>query len=388
MTKEPGTPSRTSEVRVGLIGLGYIGKIHALAYQNIAYCFGKPPVRAHLAAVLRSRLDSESEAMQAAGFELATTDPDEFFAQKLDVVDICSPNYLHREHAERALRAGTPAYCEKPLANTLSDARALAELATATGVYTQVAYAMRYTPAIRQMKALIEAGEIGEVFNFRGRIFHSAYLDTNRPMSWRLRRKSSGGGAFMDLGAHLVDLTRYLMGDVAAVRALMRTFVCERCVTRGSDEKETVDVDDWTLATLELKTGAIGVIEATRMAAGVVDPTAFEVFGSRGSLIFQAAQPDYVQFHRLKNKQSVQGPLDLPAIAGERPIQSLWPDSKYSLGQFVNHHMAAQYDLLLNLAEGKESLSGFGAAAAAQEVIEAAYISAARDGERIGLPIS
>jgi len=377
----------TKVLRVGLVGLGYIGKIHALAYQNIAYCFGQPPVQASLVVALRSRLGTESEAMRAAGFEMATTDADEFFAQKLDVVDICSPNHLHRDAAERALRAGIPVYCEKPLASTLADARAMAALAAATGVYTQVAYAMRYTPAIRQMKALIDAGEIGDVLNFRSRIFHSAYLDVNRPMSWRLRREASGGGAFMDLGAHLVDLTRYLLGDVSAVRALMRTFVCERCVSPGSPEKETVDVDDWTLATLELENGAVGTVEATRMAAGVADPTAFEVYGSQGSLLYQSADPDKVQFHSLKRKHTISGRLDLSEVPGERSMKAIWPDGKYSLGQFVNHHMASQYDLLQNLVEGRRSLIDFQAAAAAQEVVEAAYISAAHGGDRVRLPL-
>jgi len=377
----------TQELRVGLVGLGYIGRIHALAYQNIAYCFDAPPVRAKLVAALRSRPDTAAEAVHAAGFECVTVDPDEFFACKLDVVDICTPNHLHRAVAERALRAGIPVYCEKPLAHTLVDARAMAALAGATGIYTQVAYAQRYTPAIRQMKALIDSGEIGEVFHFRARIFHSAYLDVNRPMSWRLRLETSGGGAFMDLGAHLVDLTRYLLGDVSAVRALMRTLVCERCTVPGGPRKEQVDVDDWTLATLELQSGAVGAIEASRMAAGVPDPTTFEVYGSRGSLLYRSAEPDAVQFHSLQRKQTIVGKVDAPPIAGERPIAALWPDGKYSLGSFVNHHLAAQYDLLLNLAQGGRSLLDFHAGAAAQEVIEAAYLSAARGGDRIALPL-
>ena len=160
------------------------------------------------------------------------------------MVDVCSPNCLHLEHVEPALKAGMAVYCEKPLAATLADAQAMARLAEETGVLTQMAFALRFLPAIRQMKAMIDAGEIGEVFHFRARMFHGGYLDPDRPMSWRLRCAESGGGAFMDLGAHLVDLTRYLLGGVATVRAEMRTFICERCTIRGSDEREPVDVDD------------------------------------------------------------------------------------------------------------------------------------------------
>jgi predicted dehydrogenase len=377
----------TREINIGLIGLGYIGKIHALAYQDIPYCYGNAPVKANLVAVLRSRLDTEQDVMRRAGFQVRTTQPDEFFAQKLDVVDICSPNNLHRGQAERALQAGMAVYCEKPLACTYADARAMAALADSTGVMTQVAYVMRYTPAIRQMKALIDAGELGEVLNFRGHLFHSSYLDRNRPMSWRLRRSESGGGAFMDLGAHLVDMAQYLLGGASSVRALTRTWIADRCTAAGNQEREEVSVDDWSLVALELKSGAVGVLEATRMAAGATDAVGFEVYGSEGSAIFRASQPELVEFHSLKRKQWLRGALDLPPVSGERPTDKIWTSAKYSQGYFMNHHMAAEYDLLLNVAEGRRSLCDFLSAASVQEVIEAAYRSAAQGGELVRLPL-
>jgi len=375
------------EINVGLIGLGYIGKIHALAYQDIAYCYSSPPVKARLKAVLRSRLDTEREAMQQAGFEVATTDADEFFAQKLDVVDICSPNNLHRQQAERALQAGMAVYCEKPLACNHEDARAMADLAAARKLITQVAFVMRYIPAIRQMKALIDAGELGEIVNFRGHLFHSSYLDRNRPMSWRLRGSESGGGALMDLGAHVVDLAYYLLGPARTVRGMTRTWITDRCTTPGSIEREAVTVDDWAHVTLELGCGAVGVLESTRMAAGASDATGFEVYGSDGSAIFHASHPELVEFHSLKRKQWLRGVLDLPPIPGERPTEKVWPSGKYSQGHFMNHHMAAEYDLLMNVADGKPSLCDFRSGAAVQEVIEAAYRSAAEGGELVRLPL-
>jgi len=128
-------------------------------------------------------------------------------------------------------------YCEKPITRTYEEASILADLAQKSKAITQVAYVMRYVPAIRQMKALIEAGEIGRVFNFRGHMFHGSYLDPNRQMSWRLRRAQSGGGAFMDLGAHLVDLTHYLLGSVTSVQAQMRTWIGERLLSNRASKK-------------------------------------------------------------------------------------------------------------------------------------------------------
>jgi predicted dehydrogenase len=373
------------ELNVGLIGLGYIGKMHAIAYRAIPFCFSNAPVLPRLAAVLRSRVDTEIEAMRS--FEVATTDPDEFYAQPLDVVDVCTPNCLHREHVQRALESQLAVYCEKPLASTLQDARAMADLAEKTGSLTQVAFVLRFAPAIRQMKSIIDAGEIGEVLHFRARMFHGSYLDPNRPMSWRLRCAESGGGAFMDLGAHLVDLTRYLLGDVGTVRATTRTFICDRCTTPGSDEREPVDVDDWALCTIELSSGAVGVLEVTRMAAGARDATEFEVFGSKGALRYQANDRDFTQLYDLKRQQWIHGAMNPPPIPGERPIRQVWPSGKYSQGGFTDVHLAAAYDFLLNVAEGKPSQVDFQAGLAAQEVTEAAYLSAARGGELIRLPL-
>lgn len=368
-------------INVGLIGFGYIGKVHTIAYRDIPLCLSRPSVKANLTAVLRSQLDTEKEAMQAAGFEVCTTSPDEFFAQKLDVVDICTPNYLHLEQCRRALERGMAVYCEKPLAMSSEEARLMADLAEKAGVINQVAFVMRYLPAVRQMKTLVEAGEIGEVLNFRGHMFHSGYLDPNRPMSWRLRHSQSGGGVFADLGSHLVDLAMYILGGVRAVRAQTRTFISERPVTKGSLEREAVDVDDWALCTLELLSGATGVIEVTRMAAGASQESGFEIYGSRGALIYRESNPDSALYYNLSKGEWLSGLSHLPAPSGERPIEQIYPSSKYSQGMMTNAHLAAEADLLLNIAENKPSANNFRSAARVQQVVEAVYLSAKAGGE-------
>ncbi len=377
----------TKSLRVGLVGLGYIGKIHTAAYRNIPLCFREPPLIADLVGVLRSKLNTETDFMSNVGFDLATTDPDEFFAQKYDVVDVCSPNYLHREHVQRALKAGAHVYCEKPMACSLEDARAMAEMAKEYGRKTQVAFVMRYIPAIRQMKTIIEAGVIGEIFNFRAHMFHGSYIDPNRLMSWRLRDAQSGGGAFADLGAHLVDMSRYLLGDVLSVRAETRTFITQRKTSKESDQLEEVDVDDWTLANLKMKGGSVGAVEVTRMAAGAGEETKVEVFGSKGALDFRISNPYAVRIFDVKRKQWYSGALDVPMPEGERPLSQIWPSGKYSQGVMSDVHIAGAYDFLLNIAEGKSSPIDFDAGAATQEVIEAVYRSAAHGGEKVCLPL-
>lgn len=377
----------TKTFKVGLIGLGYIGQVHANAYQIIPLCFKKPAVTAHLAGVLRSKLNTEEALMDSLGFEVRTTDPEAFYAQRYDVVDICSPNFLHLEQARAAFEHGAHVYCEKPLALNLAEAREMAALADAAGVRTQVAFVLRFLPAIRQMKALVEAGEIGEVFHFRGQLLHGSYVNPARPMSWRLRNAQSGGGAFADLGAHLIDMARYMLGDVESVRAEMRTFIDKRAAPGGAKTFETVDVDDWALCTLQMAAGATGVIEAARMASGAPRVTSLALYGSKGSLVYEDSDPNHVRFFKVKTGRWSQGALDITP-EGERPIAAIWPSGKYTQGVMTDVHLAAIYDFLWNIAEDKPSGVDIHAGLAVQEVLEASYRSAAQDGARIKLPLS
>lgn len=374
-------------LNVGLIGLGYIGKIHATAYRDIPLCFSDPVLTANMKAVLRSQLQTETAFMDEVGFDVRTEDPQEFFASSLDLVDICTPNVLHLEQARQAIRRGLPVYCEKPLAMNLAEARQMTGLAQEAEILTHVAFVLRYVPAVRQMKALLEAGAIGEVLNFRAIMFHSSYLDTQRPMSWRLRRSESGGGAFADLGAHLIDLTHFLLGPVKFVSAWTRTVIEQRPSSKGSSQLEEVDVDDWIHCRLLLQDGVPGHLEATRMAAGASEATSFEIYGRKGALRFDIGEPNYVKFYDLDAGTWSDGAVAAPEPAGERPLRSLWPSGKYSQGLMTDAHLASIYDFLQCILEGKPSNLGFEAGLAVQEVLEAGYLSADRGGDQIELPL-
>jgi predicted dehydrogenase len=375
------------ELKVGLIGLGYIGKIHATAYRNIPLCFSEPQCVANVTSVLRSQLDTEHPLMDSLGIEVRTTNPDEFFSQQHDIVDICTPNVLHLEQTLLTLNQGSHVYCEKPLAMNLEEARSMQQAAEEAGVLTHVAFVLRYVPAIRQMKALLEAEAIGEILNFRAHMFHSSYLDPARPMSWRLRNKDSGGGAFADLGAHLIDLTHYFLGDVARVSAQTRTFIQERPTAKDSSAREKVDVDDWTHCQLTLKSGVPGHIEVTRMASGAAEETGFEIYGSAGALIFHISRPYSVRLHDLKQGRWLEGAIDVPTPQDERPISALWPSGKYSQGLMSDAHLASIYDFMLLIQEGKSSSIDFQAGLAVQEVLEAAYRSSEQGSKAVHLPL-
>jgi predicted dehydrogenase len=254
-------------------------------------------------------------------------------------------------------------------------------------VLTHTAFVLRYMPAIKQIKALLESGSLGDVLHFRAHMFHSSYLDRNRPMSWRLRWADSGGGAFADLGAHLVDIVMYLLGSVKNVRAESRTFITERPVKKGDSQLEKVDVDDWMACSLEMMSGAVGQLEVTRVAAGAGEETTLEIFGSKGAVSFQMSQPDSVRWFELSQGQWKQGALHVPPPVNERPLETIFPNPKFSQGMMTNVHLASAYDFLQCIAEGKPSALDFKSALAVQEVIEGAYRSASHGGERLVLPL-
>jgi predicted dehydrogenase len=374
------------KLNVGIIGLGYIGKTHAQAYRSIPFCFSTPAVTANLSAVWRTSLGRDEAFIHHCGFDSQTTDLGSFFRSPLDLVDICTPTAMHTDYVKAAAEHGKAIYCEKPLGKDFEDAKWIQELADKAGVMTRVAFVMRFYPAVRQMKSILDSGELGEVLNFRGHLFHGSYLNPLRPMSWRLRFKEGGGGAFSDLGAHILDLVLYLMGDVARVRADMRTFIKERPTKSGSDQIEKVDVDDWTTCTLEMANGAFGLVEAARTAVGIPDDTSFQVFCRHGSMSFSSKSPDALMVYDNRKGELIQSAFkDIPRD-DEREISKISPSGKYSLGYFMNAHLACQYDFLQNILEGKPSSPDFSDALKVQEVLEAAYISAADGGRQVVLP--
>lgn len=375
------------KINIGIIGFGYIGKIHAQVYRSIPLSFPDAPVYADLKAVWRTSLGRDEAFIHSCGIDKQTTDLEEFFESPLDLVDVCTPTGFHAEFVNAALEHGKAVYCEKPLGKDLADAKAMHDAAKKAKVATRVAFVMRFIPAIRQMKSILDSGELGDVLNFRARLFHGSYLNPQRPMSWRLRFSQSGGGAFADLGAHMLDLVRYLLGDVSSVRADMRTFVKERPMKAGSSEMETVDVDDWATCTLEMENGAFGLVEAARTAPGVKESTIFQVFCEKGSLLFSANNPGAVTMYDLDQNKEIQGPFEDIPREDELPISEIWPSGKTSMGYLLDAHLACQYDFMQSIAAGKPSLPDFTSALKVQEILEAAYTSAADGGKKIILPM-
>jgi levoglucosan dehydrogenase len=292
---------------IGLIGYGMIGRVHALAYHELGlyYPGALPPI--DLAAVCTTRAETAQRAAAEAGFRTWTTDVDELLKRDdVAVVDCCVPNYLHRPVLMAAILAGKPVIVEKPLALNTNEASEIAAAARRARVRIGLIFNFRFIPAITRAKQLIEEGFLGETYHFQIEYLHSGYQNPDRPMGWKLRRAQSGGGALTDLGAHLLDMTRYLLGEFDQVLASTRTYTTERPSSPGSTQRERVDVDDAAWVQARLASGAFGTVMATRYATGAVDDLNLLIHGQRGALRFQMMEPNWLYVY---DQQAAGDPL-------------------------------------------------------------------------------
>lgn len=328
------------EVRIAIVGYGSIARSHVSALQAL------PAVRALrvrpvIAAIVTERPDAVRDEAAALGVGRVVTSLDEALAGgDLDLVDVTGRNDQHAAAVEAALAAGCAAYVEKPIGRIPEEAATLAALAEASARPSQAGLVMRYDPAIVGARALLRLGAIGDVRHGRMGSFHGSYLDPRRPISWRLRRETAGGGAMLDLGLHLLDAARFLLGDGRLERSAARTVVGARPTADGGTA--SVDVDDWAWA--ELAHGDARVtIEASRIAYGA-EGTPLELFGSEGSLVADLRR-GALTLHRFDGRE---GEFRREAAADPwvRAVDDLRPPARLTLGAFVDLHAAALHHVM------------------------------------------
>jgi predicted dehydrogenase len=279
------------KLNLGMIGYGGIGRVHALAYRAIPFYYGLPADTVNLIGVSTSRPETAQKAAAEIGCDFWPADYHDLLARSdIDVVDVCTPNFAHEEVILAAAAAGKHIYCEKPLAMNLPQARRMVEAVALAGVNNQMTFNFRFIPAVTRARQLVEAGFLGRVFSFRGRYYRASYIDPNKPLSWRLQKDVSGSGALFDLGAHILDLLYYLLGDFGAVQATLETLIKERPIAPGASQKGPVDVDDLALLHLRMADGTLGLVEISRMGTGATNDMQVELFGEQGGHSFQPRQ--------------------------------------------------------------------------------------------------
>lgn len=295
-------------LNVGLVGSGFMGKAHSLAYAALPMFFWPAPAMPVRKMVADISDDLAEEAAKRLGFESSVGDYRKLINDpSIDLVDIATPNNMHSEIAIAAAEAGKHVICEKPLARTLDEARKMYEAVSKAGVTHMVAFNYRRTPAVLYAKKLIEEKAMGEILNFRGTYLQDWSADPDSPLSWRFQKDIAGSGALGDIGTHVVDIARHLVGEVSAVQSILRTIIPDRPIQSGGIDKlgaaekatgaprKPVDVDDEVMTFLKFQNGAVGSIEATRNAYGRNNFLTFEIHGTKGSIYFNYERRDELQ---------------------------------------------------------------------------------------------
>ena len=312
-------------VGVGLLGYAFMGKAHTNAYKTLPYMIYPPPAEPRLVAIAGRDPAAVQAAAARYGFARAVTDWHALVDDpEVQLFDNAGPNDLHAAPCIAAAGAGKHLLCEKPLARTAAEAHAMWQAAAQAGVKHMVAFNYRFVPALRLAYDLIQAGELGTIHHFRAVYLQEWIMDPAAPMIWRLDKARAGSGALGDLGAHIVDLARFLVGEPATVQGLLRTFVPERPAPGGGTAPVTVD--DAFAALVEFANGAIGTLEATRFAAGRKNHEVIEINGSRGSLRFNLERLNELEVYRTDGPAATRGWAQILVTEPVHPfIRHWWP---------------------------------------------------------------
>lgn len=281
-------------LNVGVISLGWMGRLHTRSYKQLQERFPEVDVKINLAVACDPIEETRHVAVDELGFDRAVSDYRELLADpEIDVVSICSPNFLHREIALAAIEAGKPFWIEKPMGVSAAESREIAEAAEKAGLITGVGFNYRHTPAIEKLRELINEGRLGRITNVRAWLLADYASQPDGPLTWRYNRELAGAGVVGDLMSHGADLIQYLVGRIDTVTALTDTFIPERPIpTKAgvghsgwevSDELGPVENEDYVAILARLDSGVVGTLEASRVAVGPRAEYMVEVYGTNGS---------------------------------------------------------------------------------------------------------
>ncbi|MDG9677043.1 Gfo/Idh/MocA family oxidoreductase [Micromonospora sp. DH14] len=378
------------ELRVGMIGYAFMGAAHSQAWRTVNRVFDLP-ARARMALICGRDTAKVADAADRLGWDAYTTDwRDLINRDDIDVVDICTPGDSHAEIALAALAAGKHVLCEKPLANTVEEARAMtaaADTARAAGVRSMCGFNYRRVPAVTMMRQLVADGRLGVIRHVRATYLQDWIVDPQFPLVWRLQKDRAGSGALGDIGAHIIDLTQYVTGQrISGVSAVTETFVKERplpaessglaaTVDGGSAPTGPVTVDDAAVFVARLDGGALATYEASRFATGRKNGLRVEINGSLGSVVFDLERLNELEFYDATRPAAEQGFSRILVTEGEHPYMSAWWPPGHIIGyeHSFTHEMR---DFIEAVATDVDPTPSFADALQVQLVLDAVTRSA------------
>jgi predicted dehydrogenase len=361
-------------LRIGLVGSGFMGKAHALAYRNVGGIF-RLPVKVELELIADASKEAAERAANDLGFARATGDWRALVSDaRVDIVSVTAPNALHVPIALAAIAAGKHVHCEKPLAPKAEQARGLVEAAEKAGVKTQVGFNYVKNPLIALAYEVIEQGEIGDIVSFRG--IHAEDYMADPATPWHFRMDPAGGaGVIADLGSHIIAMARYLLGPISEVCGHLETVIAQRPEAPGSVRMHPVEVDDIAHAMVRFARGCTGTIEASWVSQGRKMQIEFEVVGSKGALAFSQERFNELRLYKVEGEASRNGFRTIVAGPGHPPYGAFCPAPGHQLG-FNDLKTIEMRDFLLDIAGEPHARADFREGWEVQKVIDAIIRSA------------
>lgn len=377
----------TSEIGVGLVGYKFMGRTHSNAYRQVSHFFDVDP-KPRMVAICGRNEDAVKQAAESLGWEGYETDYNALIARDdIGLIDVSTPGDTHKDVVLAALAAGKHVLCEKPLANSLADAREMVDAAKKAGVVAMVNFNYRRVPAVQLAKRLIDDGGIGEIRHWRGVYLQDWINDPNFPLVWRMRKEIAGSGALGDIAAHSVDLARFLVGDITEVVGTMDTFIKQRPIEEFSmggaglsaaagEQMGDVTVDDSTTFLARFASGASGTFEATRLAPGRRNHNSFEISGSKGSISFNLERMNELQVYFTDDPAGLQGFRTINVTDADHPYVSAWWPAGHIIG-YEHTFVHAIKDLLDGIRAGTTPAPSFEDGFRCQGVLDAVEQSVA-----------
>lgn len=363
-------------INIGLIGYKFMGKAHSNAYRQVAHFFPDVALQPVLKVIGGRDAIAVAQAATQFGWEESETDWRRIVARTdIQLVDISTPGNSHAEMVIAAAEAGKHILCEKPLANNLADAKAMLATVKRAGVVAMVNFNYRRVPAVQLAKHLIDAGRIGRINQWRATYLQDWIVDPTFPLTWRLQKERAGTGALGDIGAHIIDLARMLVGDISSVTGMLHTFTKQRPLPNNPAVMGEVTVDDAALFLARFDNGAIGSFEGSRFATGRANYNSFEINGSNGSIYFNLERLNELQVMFADDPPEVRGFRTILVTAPPHPYATAWWPHGHIIG-WEHTFTHAIYDLLNGIALGQAPAPTFEDGVRCQAVLDAVERSA------------
>jgi len=343
-----------AEVNVALIGYAFMGRAHSNAWRQVSRFFS-PRLTPRLKVICGRDRKNVQAAAATLGWEESATDWREVIARPdIHIVDVSTPGDSHAEIAIAAAQAGKAVFCEKPLANTVREAKAMVAAVKKAGVANMICHNYRRAPAVMLARELVASGRLGQIYHYRGTYLQDWIVDPALPLLWRFQKEKAGSGALGDILSHSLDLGRFVLGsEVTEVAGALETFIKRRPLLDNPKKKGRVTVDDAALSLVRFANGAIGSIEGTRLAPGRKNYNRFEVNGSKGSIAFNLERMNELEYYSREDEGNVQGFRDiLVTEPGHHAFVKGWWPPGHIIG-YEHTFTHTVFDFLQAVASGK-----------------------------------